>query len=778
VLPRRCLAKDTHILMSNGSWKFLKDIKKGDLILSWNGQEIVSDVVKKIWSTGVKETKIIKSFGNIPITTSHDHLFANSCQNSAVMHWDKASELKARRQLVTYNGKITFKLINNPDMAEFIGYMTCDGYVVKYQQPKFTNINLDILKRVEYLANKLFGYKAIWRKKGKCFDLGLSNGTNGGGTFKNTIKELFRDEHQDIPKSKKRLLSIVWGLDLASIGRLFAAIISSDGNIYIHKERTFKNPKRNNTVTIRPTVEITLNCGKSYDLCYDIYWLLRKFCYLPHMPYLERGSNWKIKIGRSCDVKNILSFGDVYGKTEAQQQALLLLSDINPMVPKVRKLSTFKSVDGLPVETYDIETKTNHNFFANGYLVHNSGKDIVALNLAIRQLLTRVCTVYYVFPTYSQARKALWDAIDIQGQKILDYIPEELIATKNSSDLKVTFTNGSVLQFIGSDNYDRLRGTNPYGVIFSEYATQNPFAYATVRPILAANGGWVIMASTPFGKNHFWDLYQIAKNSKDWFCYHLTLDDTQHIPIEEIDSLRLSGEMSESMINQEFFCSFETGVEGSYYAKIINELRLNNRIGEVQYESSFPVHTAWDVGYTDATAIIFFQVIGKSIHIIDYYENNNMAMEEYVQVVKAKPYAKNYGRHVAPHDISNKNSSNGLSPMQIASQLGLDFIKGPRMEVFHGIQAVRAKLPTFWIDMHKCSILIKMLENYRKVYNQKKMDFEQKPLHDFSSHGSDAMRLLCTSLNLLQTNSTAEEINARYNRVMYGTSGNKFNPLG
>jgi len=171
------------------------------------------------------------------------------------------------------------------------------------------------------------------------------------------------------------------------------------------------------------------------------------------------------------------------------------------------------------------------------------------------------------------------------------------------------------------------------------------------------------------------------------------------------------------------------------------------------------------------------------VHIIDYYENNNMAMEAYVGVVNNKPYKQNYGKHIAPHDITNKNSSNGLSPMHIASQLGLNFIKGPMLEVFHGIQTVRSKLPTFWIDERKCSKLIKMLQNYRKVYNTKKQDFEQKPLHDYSSHAADAMRLLCTSLNLVRTGSSAEEINSRYNRVMYGrnTGGDSsrgFNPLG
>ena len=401
-----------------------------------------------------------------------------------------------------------------------------------------------------------------------------------------------------------------------------------------------------------------------------------------------------------------------------------------------------------------------------------SGKDITALNIALRQMLMRVCTVIYVFPTFRQAKDSIWSAIDNDGRRILDYyIPEELISKKNESNMEITLINGSVLKFIGSSNYDTIRGSNPYGVILSEASTQNPKVYPTIRPILSANGGWVYIESTPFGKNHFYDLYQLAENSKDWFCYKLTLDDTQHIPMAEIDSLRASGEMSEEMIQQEFYCSFSDGVEGTIYGRVLNELRLNNQITSVPYESEFPVHTAWDLGYSDSTAIIFFQQIGKSIHLIDYYENNTMTTAEYVDVVKAKPYR--YGKHFVPFD-SNFRNKEGMSQRMIASQLGLVLTNARERQKdrWSMIEEVRAKLPTFWIDEGKCSKLLKALTNYRKEYSEKKADFERIPVHNWASHGADSVRVLVASLNQLRNTVTDEEIESAYNRMRYGRRRN------
>ena len=179
-----------------------------------------------------------------------------------------------------------------------------------------------------------------------------------------------------------------------------------------------------------------------------------------------------------------------------------------------------------------------------------SGKDLTAFNIAIRQAIRKPCVIYYIFPTYSQGKKIIWDSITNEGIKILDYIPNELITSKNSQEMKISFINGSLLQIVGSTDYDRLVGTNPQGCIFSEYALQDPRAYQFIRPILTANDGWAIFCSTPRGRNSLWELYQIAKNSPDWFVSKLTLDDTNHIPLIEIERERADGIMSEDLIDR------------------------------------------------------------------------------------------------------------------------------------------------------------------------------------------------------------------------------------
>ena len=182
--------------------------------------------------------------------------------------------------------------------------------------------------------------------------------------------------------------------------------------------------------------------------------------------------------------------------------------------------------------------------------------------------------------------------------------------------MKIRFINGSLIQMVGSDNIDGLVGTNPLGVVFSEYAIQDPRAYNFLRPILMANDGWCVFISTPRGKNHMWELWNIAKaNPDEWFAYKLTVEDTCHISLLELEREKAQGLMSEDFIQQEFYCSFDMGVEGAYYAKYIDRMRIKGQIGSVPWESAFKVHTAWDIGVRDSTTIIFFQTVGQTVRI-------------------------------------------------------------------------------------------------------------------------------------------------------------------
>jgi len=397
-----------------------------------------------------------------------------------------------------------------------------------------------------------------------------------------------------------------------------------------------------------------------------------------------------------------------------------------------------------------------------------SGKDMCAWNICIQELLRTVQTIYYVFPTYSSGRRILWDAINNDGFRILDYLPKELIESKNEQLMRIKLKNGSVFQVIGSDNYDNaLVGTNPKGVVFSEFAISNPLAYSFVRPILSANGGWALIVSTPRGKNFMWEMYNTAlENPNSWYVSKLTVDDTGHIPLEEIEQERREGSMSEDLQLQEYWTSFDMGIEGAYYTKYLDRLRLNGQISHVPWEPGLPVHTSWDIGCRDMTSIIFFQIAGQVIRVIDCYEKNKEGIEHYVNVLKSKEYT--YGKHIGPHDIRNMDFSTGITRWEKARQLGITFTVADKIGIMDGIEAVRSKLPSMWFDANNCASLIKALENYRQEYDPKRKVYKEKPLHDVFSNFADSMRYLCVSLRKINSNTSPEELEKRYREAMYG----------
>lgn len=400
-------------------------------------------------------------------------------------------------------------------------------------------------------------------------------------------------------------------------------------------------------------------------------------------------------------------------------------------------------------------------------LPRRAGKDVACWNLIIRQALKRVANYWYILPTYAQGRKVIFDSIMNDGRRFLDFIPSELIEKKNQQEMKVQLVNGSLIQIVGSDNYDALVGANIAGCVFSEFALQDYRAYQYIRPILVANDGFMVIISTPRGKNHLWELWQIAQNNpKEWFSYKMTVEETNHIPLQLIEQERMSGEISEDMILQEYYCSFDQGVEGSYYAKYLDRMRVNGQIGIVPWEPGFKVHTAWDIGVRDSTSIIFFQIIGQTIRIIDCYEKSKEGLEHYVNVITNKSYT--YGKHIGPHDMKVQEFGSGITRLEKAKQLGIKFTVSDDYGIMDGIESVRSNLPKIWIDEKRCASLIKAIENYRQEFDSKRKIYKSNPLHDSNSHFADALRYLCVSLPKTRDGLTPEELDKRYRDAVYG----------
>lgn len=402
-----------------------------------------------------------------------------------------------------------------------------------------------------------------------------------------------------------------------------------------------------------------------------------------------------------------------------------------------------------------------------------AGKDKVTFNWCIESAIKKIGTYYYFFPTFAQARKAIWDARDSSSMKFLDHIPKQYIWKVNNTEMKIELKNGSIIQFVGTDNYNSIMGTNPIGCVFSEYALQDPNVWSLVRPILDANGGWAVFIFTPRGHNHAKEVYdtavhQTSLDNKDWFASKLTIDDTKVISQEQLSQIRLEG-TSEDYIQQEWYCSFTLGISGSYYSTYLENMNRDGRIVTVPEDDHVAVHTAWDRGFSTA-AITFFQLIGKEVHVIDYYETHEASLKQHIKHLKSLPYS--YGNHFVPHDMDCHEYSLGNSAFEVARDLGINFTVLPRevsLEAEEGIEALRSLFPRMWMDAVKCKQLIKCLENYRRQFDEKHRVFKTKPLHDWSSHGADSARYMAQAIKGYLSESTTitdewvDRMSAKYN---------------
>jgi len=381
-----------------------------------------------------------------------------------------------------------------------------------------------------------------------------------------------------------------------------------------------------------------------------------------------------------------------------------------------------------------------------------AGKDLCSINWCVVSALTRPGLYWHLFPTYSQGRKIAWDGMTRDGRKFLDHFPKEMVTAVNNTEMRLTLSNGSIFQVVGTDNADRLVGANPVGVVFSEYSIQDPRAWDYIRPILAENEGWALFIYTARGRNHGYDLLNVAKRNESWFQEVLSVEDTRSIPMSAIDDERAAG-MPEEMIQQEFFCSFDAPLVGSYYGNPMAKLLADGHITKVPYDPVLDVHTSWDLGVGDSTVIIFFQMAHNEIRIIDFYDNQGEGLPHYIKTLREKEYV--YGDHFAPHDIKVRDFSTGKSRLEVARELGVRFRVVANLRIEDGIEAVRSVLPRCYIDEDKCSHLIEALRQYRKDYDEKHLTFKDRPLHDWTSHPADAMRYLALGIRDRQNSKMA-----------------------
>jgi len=353
----------------------------------------------------------------------------------------------------------------------------------------------------------------------------------------------------------------------------------------------------------------------------------------------------------------------------------------------------------------------------------------------------------YIAPLLNQARDVAWRYL----LQYTEHIPGRKV---NNTDLRVDMPGGGWIRLYGAENPDRLRGLYLDGVVLDEIGDISPIAWQDViRPCLSDRKGWAVFIGTPKGKNMFWEMFKRGTKPDQpandrYMSWFFPASKTGIIDAEELDSLRES--LDEDKYLREFECSFEASLPGAIFGKELTAAKMEGRTGLNLFNPSLKVYTSWDLGFSDSTAVWFWQLpqVGDTspIHIIDYLEVYGEDIETIARKITGKPYQ--YGAHWFPHDAKHKNlAGNGRS---IVEQMFRNGVKGrvlPNMGVQDTIQGARLLLKRCHFDEKIMPTGFEVLAAYEREFDEDRKIFKNTPLHNWASHGSDAFRMFGAAMS-------------------------------
>lgn len=385
-----------------------------------------------------------------------------------------------------------------------------------------------------------------------------------------------------------------------------------------------------------------------------------------------------------------------------------------------------------------------------------AGKDKTCYCFMATEAMRVPGNYYYVFPLLSDARRALWENVDGDGFRTIEHIPASVIKRKREDEMSMELINGSIIRLLGLDQPDKIRGISAKGVVFSEFAFQNPAGFAIFVPPLQRAKGWAIFNSTPNGKGHFYDLRKRVENMPDWYVSILQTrwpDKPNYTGLrdpEDLEHERVMMGFSHEYMDQEYGVSETSGLSGSYYLPALEIAKEQNRIGNFDVNLELGVDTFWDLGMSDSTAIWFVQYDGNRIILIDYYEDNNKTLQHYVNILRNKGYM--YRDFYLPHDgrktsmLTGTTTAQQLEDLLIQAGIGKHVtVTDKPARVQDGINKIRSLMSRMYFNEPKVYEGIKHLEQYKKKLNKLTGDFMDEPYHDVHSHAADALRTLAVA---------------------------------
>ena len=383
------------------------------------------------------------------------------------------------------------------------------------------------------------------------------------------------------------------------------------------------------------------------------------------------------------------------------------------------------------------------------------GKDLTGFAYAIKKMVESPINVVLVFPTQKQGYKSFWINIENDGFKTIEHIPQALIAgqTNSETSMIITLKNGSTFQVLGASDPDALRGANGKIYIFSEFVDIPSAALKVIRPIIAVNGGQIIIQSTPkidgISGGSFKILFDRATrlmNDGDTRQFASLVTANKYLSPEALEELRqetIAEYGNDFFWRQEYLCDWGQVSSTSYYGAVLAEIAKRSQVGRFPYDPAYPVFTTWDYGMSDSTAIGWWQYINKRIRVIDYYETHDIALGTTLEYVKSKPY--NVMWNFFPHDLSVRDSD-AIERINKVIDSGLpnsSLLKREPKE--DGIKRAVEKTMNTDFNEGTTEDLRRKLKIYKRKFNGITGDYEG-PEHKTESHAADEHRYMYAAI--------------------------------
>ena len=378
-----------------------------------------------------------------------------------------------------------------------------------------------------------------------------------------------------------------------------------------------------------------------------------------------------------------------------------------------------------------------------------AGKDEVGLHATCVAAHRKIATYWHMLPEATQARKAIWDAINPKtGKRRIDEaFPRELRETTRDHEMFIKFKCGSTWQVVGSDNYNSLVGSPPAGIVYSEWAIANPSARAYLRPIIAENNGWELFITTPRGRNHALGTYKSAQSNPGSFAQVLTAEQSGAITAELLESERQAYikeygvHEGEAFWRQEYMCDFNAANMGAILGRYITDADNDGRIGELDYDpDGAPIEISCDIGFRDTTAWWFWQPRTDGFGLFDYDADSGLNAAEWIDRLKDRIGKRKLAKIWLPHDAKAKTFSAQRSAVeQFVNAFGVEHVGiVPDAKKADRINAARSIMPRCYFSEEMCEEGLDALREWSYEWNDDLKVFGKEPRHDWASHPGDA----------------------------------------